>query len=289
MSAQPSLPYQERLADFERLLETAQQMIVAQLEAFAQEGKTHLADARAQQLAAIKRLTAQIGDTLTPLASDLVREAYEQSAAHAAQQISSLSIDAPEIHGAFNGVSQQAVEALQRSLTLRFDDAMQTIGRRVEDVYAREQRRVALHSVLGAAPSPDAAAKELQARLLKEGATGFVDKAGRQWPLDTYAKMATRTITREAVVQGAMGRMVSHGIALARVTTHPNACEICQPFQGTLVDIANSGITEWQGEAVSDASTVAPYHPNCACSLMPVSALISEIEAFLAGKELEPA
>lgn len=288
MSAQETpLPYMRRLHDFERLLETAQQVITAQLEAFAREGKMHLADARAQQLASVQQTIAQLGVTITPVATELVREAYEQGAAKAAEQIAGISIDAPEVAGAFNGVSQPAVEALQRSLTMRLDDAMQTLGRRIEDVYAREQRRVALHAVLGAQPSPGAASKELQARLLedrhvaaivREGGTGFVDRSGRQWPLDAYSKMATRTVTREAVVHGAMARMVSHGISIARVSTHADSCDICAPYQGTLVSLGGEA-SEWKGEAVSDGGEIPPFHPNCEHSLAPVATGIEELAA----------
>jgi hypothetical protein len=89
--------------------------------------------------------------------------------------------------------------------------------------------------------------------------------------------MAVRTVTREAVVQGAIARMASHGIALARVSTHPGACEICIPFQGTLVDLAGTGITEYRGEAVSDTGELPPYHPNCAHSLMPVAGTLDSV------------
>ena len=178
---------------------------------------------------------------------------------------------------------------MQKSLLGSLDAATQTLGRRVEDIYGREQRRSALRAVLGAEGSPEAAAKHLHDRLaakaVDDGQTGFVDSAGKRWKLDTYSRMAVRTVTREAVVQGAVARMVSHGIALGRVSAHPDAGPICQPFEGTLVSLGGSGITEYKGEAVSDTGELPPFHPNCEHSVEPVSALIDSVRE---EAELEP-
>jgi hypothetical protein len=121
---------------------------------------------------------------------------------------------------------------------------------------------------------------------VEDGRAGFVDSAGRRWSLESYANMATRTVTREAVVQGAVARMVSHGIAIGRVSTHPGACEICVPFQGTLVDLAESGVTEYHSEAVSSGE-LPPYHPNCAHSVMPVAVTIDSLREQLEEGALE--
>jgi hypothetical protein len=289
VSARPDqYPYERDLATFDAIVTQAQRTIEAQVESALRTGDLRTIASRQAQLAAIDATLEQLAAGSMPLASRMVHEAWHQAAARAEQQIARLDISTAEIPGAFQGVSTEAVAAMQESLAHRLDSARQTLGRRVEDIYAREQRRAALRAILGAEGSPQAASEQLQRALSRAGQdarTGFVDSAGRRWSLDTYANMAVRTVTREAVVQGAVARMASHGIAIARVSTHPGACEICIPFQGTLVDIGEAGITDYRGEAVSDASAIPPYHPNCAHSLEPVSAMIDSLREEL---EQEP-
>jgi hypothetical protein len=291
MSARPdAYPYQATLHYFDGIVRQAQRTIVLQIEAAVRSGDLQTAMRRQAQLAAVEATLEGLAATINPLASQLVSEAWHQAADRALHQIEALPIDTTAAPGAFAGVSREAVQAMQTSLLHRLDDARQTLGRRVQDIYAREQRRAALRAMLGAEGSMPEASRQLQAQLLKDkhiasavrdGKTGFVDSAGRRWSLETYANMATRTVTREAVVQGAVARMVSHGIAIGRISTHPGACEICVPFQGTLVDLAESGITEWKGEAVSSTGELPPYHPNCAHSVEPVAVTIESLREEL--------
>ncbi len=295
MSARPDLyPFEANLHYFDSLVREAQRTLIAQIEAAIRSGDLNTAARRQAQLAAVNQTLTQLALTANPLASRMVQEAWQQGADRALKQIEALPIDTVETPGAFFGVSQEAVEAMQRSLTQRLDAATQTLGRRVEDVYAREQRRAALNAILGAEGSPERSAAQLVKRLMndrqvkraiKEGGTGFVDSAGRQWKLDTYANMATRTVTREAVVQGAVARMASHGISIGRISTHPNACELCQPFQGMLVALGPNAPAEWKGEAVADTGELPPFHPNCAHSVEPVACTIQSLREEL---ELEP-
>lgn len=287
MAARPdAYPYERNLSTFDAIVTSAQRTIVAQIEAAMRSGDLQTAQGRRAQLAAVDATLQQLKAAAGPLGRQLVFDAWHQAAERAERQVAKLSIQTAEIPGAFHGVSTEAVQTMQDSLSKRLDSAVQTLGRRVEDIYGREQRRAALRSILGAEGSPDAASKELQRRLLRDkdvaravrdGQTGFVDSAGKRWKLETYANMATRTVTREAVVQGAWARMVSHGILLARVSAHPGSCEICVPFEGTLIALGPGAPTEWKGEAVSDTGESPPYHGNCAHSIAPVSATLESL------------
>lgn len=291
MATRPdAYPYQRRLTDFDTIVRSAQRTLESQINNALRSGDLQSAQGRRLQLAAVNATLEQMGAAIVPLSRQLVQEAWTQGGERAAIQVAQLEINAPEIPGAFTGVSRQAVEAMQASIEGRLTDTQQTIGRRIEDVYAREQRRASLRAILGAEGSPQAASKRMQLRLLqdrhiaqavRDGNTGFVDKAGRRWKLDTYANMATRTITREAVVQGSIARMASHGIALARVSTHASSCAICKPFEGTLVSLDGS-VTEYDGQAVGDLSTVPPFHGSCEHSLEPLSVLVDALRRELA-------
>ncbi|MGH2878949.1 MAG: phage minor capsid protein [Solirubrobacteraceae bacterium] len=290
MAFQPdTYAYQPRLTEFDTIIRAAQRTIVSQVEAAVRSGDLSTVMGRRLQLAAVTATLDHLGASVTPMARRLVREAFDQGAARAAQQIVGLSVSAPEIPGAFAGVATHAVEAMQAAIEGRLTAAQRTIGREVADIYAREQRRSALRAILGAEGSPQAASKRMQLRLMqdkhiaravKDAKTGFVDSAGKRWALDTYSNMATRTVTREAVVQGAIARMASHGIALARVSKHASSCEICLPYEGTLISLDGS-MTEWKGQAVSDTEDIPPFHPNCAHSLEPVSTTMESLREEL--------
>jgi hypothetical protein len=283
INREPALPYQQQLDQLLLIYEQAARAIEAQVQAAVASGQVATARGRRQQLASLLNALDRLGHDTDPIARQLVSDAYHQAANLAAAQIAGLGITAPEIPGAFTGVSVQALSALEDSMLGRLRDARQTVGRQINDVFAREQRRAAIEALTGVHGSPGAAAKALERSLRDQGLTAFTDRSGRQWSLDMYSRMATRTVTREAVVQGSIDRMLSHRVDLARVSEHASACKICQPWEGRLVSLTSS-VTEYQGEPVADtADAIPPYHPNCAHSLMPVAVSVDATRASLAG------
>lgn len=288
MAGEAVYPYEDRLEDFMRIVRMAQQTIAAQVRAALDSGDAFTAERRRLQLAAVQATLDRLAAEIDPLAGELVRDAYQQAADQAAREIRDLQINAPEVPGAFAGVSSEAIATLQESITGRLGAARDTVGRTINDTYARAGRRATVRAVLGAEGSPRAAARQLRnellrdrdvARMVRDGGFGFVDSAGKRWNLDTYSEMAVRTTTREAVVQGAIARMASHNITIARVSRHGDSCQICLPWQGRLVSLDGT-TTDYQGEAISDLGALPnggpPFHPNCRHSLQPVSTRIED-------------
>lgn len=284
-----------RLDELLSIYRHAQQVIAFQIREAIRSGDLFKASMRRAQLAAVLSTLDGLQVETDPIAREAVRLAVTEGAQTAATGIAGLSVNAPEIPGAFAGVSREAVETLSDSILGRLGDARRTVGRTVADIYAREQRRGALLSILGAEGSPRTAAGGLQFRLLqdkqvralaRQGGVGFVDRAGKRWQLSTYAEMATRTVIREAVVEGAKVRMAAHGITLARVSVSPKPCEICRPWQGRLVSLDGS-TRDYQGEAVASLSSLPsggpPMHPRCTHSLAPVSTRLDALRRELAG------
>ena len=264
-------PFEHGVTDLVATYRAAQREISAQVIAAVKAGNLERAQARRLQLARLLALLDQIGAQTEPIARRLVAEAHAQGAAATVTQLGA-SV-APEIPGAFAGISREAVAALQDAMVGRLRDSRLTVGRQAQDVYATAGRRAALRAILGAEGSPQAAARQLAqdlqrdkdiARLVKDsrGAVGFVDKAGKRWSMDTYAEMVVRTTTRQAVVRGQVDRMASHGVNLARVSTHSSSCPICIPLEGKLISLDGT-VSEYQGEPVADSSSLPPFHPNC--------------------------
>lgn len=276
-------PYEDRFSAFNRIVAGAQREITLQVEAAVAAGNLNRAGQRRLQLARVIATLDQLGAYVDPAARLLVADAYEQGAARAADEIIGLQVSAPEIPGAFTGVSREAVAALQDSITGSLRASRDLIGRQAQDVLAREGRRTALRAILGADGSPRAARRQLALRLRQQGVTGFVDKSGRAWGMTDYTDMAARTVTREAAMQGAMDRMAAHGINVARWSTHGDACHICSPWLGRLVSL-DGDTRDLDGEAVADFGSTPgiPAHPRCRCSLAPIATRIEQIRRELA-------
>lgn len=273
------LPHDQLVNELAATFKASQRQILRQIEAAVRIGNLEYAQARRLQLAAVLATLDQLGAATDPAARRAVKQAFDEGSQTAAASIGAQIGREVGIPESFTGVSRQAIEELQRSAADRLRASRVTVGRRVDDFYARAGRRAAVRALLGADGSPQLAAKALARdiratpeykRLVKKGVTGFVDAAGKQWSLDTYSEMVVRTTTREAVVQGQVMRMASHGVNLARVSMHASACKLCAPYEGRLISLDGS-MTEFQGQAVGDASVpLPPYHPNCRHTIQPV-------------------
>lgn len=75
-----------------------------------------------------------------------------------------------------------------------------------------------------------ASVNEFVNTLLREGVTAFVDKAGRNWSLHTYADMVCRTTSRQAEVLAVLTADDSQD--LYKISSHGTTCKICAPLEG---------------------------------------------------------
>lgn len=120
-------------------------------------------------------------------------------------------------------------------------------------------------------------------RLLAQGVTGFVDRAGRNWELASYVEMATRTVLAQAATQAHLDQLQAQGVGLVIVSDAPQECALCRPWEGKVLAIAGPpgprtvqaehGIHDGVMVDVHIAGTVAEaiaaglMHPNCRHSL----------------------
>lgn len=103
------------------------------------------------------------------------------------------------------------------------------IGRTENDVFRRVG--LTLISQMEATGRGTAASvNEFVNTLLREGVTAFVDKAGRNWSLHTYADMVCRTTSRQAEVLAVLTADDSQD--LYKISSHGTTCKICAPLEG---------------------------------------------------------
>lgn len=162
------------------------------------------------------------------------------------------------------------------------------LGRRADDPWRRVALEVQAGGIIGLDTRRQTSAM-LKRRLLEEGVTdavtGFVDRRGRRWSLDSYAAMAVRTTTREATTAGTANRLRDHGLDLVTVSTHKHPADECTPFEGNTYSLTGDHPT------YPALKVRPPFHPNCAHVLTPAEANLDEFErelGLVADELVEP-
>lgn len=150
------------------------------------------------------------------------------------------------------------------------------LGRQENDVV----RRVGLElvtSMEATGKSTAATVPEFVKILQREGVTAFVDKAGRNWSLHTYASMVTRTTSRQAEVLAVLTADPEHD--LYKISSHGTTCALCAPYEGRVYSKSGtdpvfpplaSAFGKVDPSGTDDLSnTWLNIHPNCLHVLMP--------------------
>jgi len=165
-------------------------------------------------------------------------------------------------------VPQRAVVTLAADTTRVLDSTGPRVLRWAEDVYRQVIAEAVGPTIVGVETRREAAARAMD-RFAARGVTGFTDSAGRNWALDTYAEMATRTAAGTAYRVGKVDRFRESGVSLVVVSDSPEECEVCRPWEGMVLSLdggeptaAELGGAEFGG-TVADAEAAGIGHPNC--------------------------
>ncbi len=216
----PDLAVDRDADDLAHLFELAEARLQALVAQALGSGDLGTLRYRKKRLAAVTALLKQLKGDYTPQANALAETAYVEGA----------KIADPGIVGDVttfgSAIDVDAVAVLQDNLTNELDGAIDRVGRRVDDLYRREGLRAAATGIL-TGESRREASQALVTSLQDRNVEAFVDVAGRRWNLDTYARMAIRTITREAVTVGTRNRLLQQGMDLVEISLHLNACKRC--------------------------------------------------------------
>jgi hypothetical protein len=232
--------------------------------------------AAGQSTAYEQALLADITEILTQLDADTrnwieqeLPKIYLNGMSDAVRQL----IDAGAISSGFTasltGINQSAVQILAANLYGDLSDANSLVGRRIDDLF-RQAGIQAVTTKVSTGQTIPQAQKNLRQLLVDQGVSAFVDSAGRNWSLDTYAAMVTRTTSAEATNRGTLNQLSGLGYDLVAITEHFPTCPICAPYQGRIYSI--SGKDERFPALFGTAFSVAyaTIHPNCAHRLRPI-------------------
>lgn len=185
----------------------------------------------------------------------------------------------PALYGEPNTLTRTTMPRILEASAARFDAMTDTVNRRLDELagafYDKQARIEALQRYskarIGTRIGVQGMASEIEQGLRDRGITGFVDSAGRQWRLTTYAKMAARTTAMEAQTTGVKDRVVARGDDLVDIIGPMDYPDGCPPsVLGGPYSITGA-TTEYQGRAIMSLDRAIEYyrvfHPNCRHSL----------------------
>lgn len=225
-----------------------------------------------QKLLGVQFLRRQIDRILGDVAKDVpgaveraIGIAYNRGVATAGGELSRAGM----VYGAFNEVTAtDAVTSLVAETLQRTEPMVFQIRRASVDVYQKVITQAAVQTTVGTMNRREASRLALT-RLAKNGITGFRDASGRNWAMASYAEMAVRTSTAQAMLQGHTDRIQELGVDTVVVSDAPEECKICRPFEGKVLSISGADVGKRlsDGRRVVDSLTGARrkglYHPGC--------------------------
>ena len=206
----------------------------------------------------------------------LMTTASEYGTAAALQELSALAgvrdLTATGVPGSL------AAQLATADLSSAFADVTRRILRYPQDMYQRAVGQSITDNLFGLTTNRQAQAAAWQ-KLVAQGVTGFVDRAGRQWNLATYTEMSSRTAARRAWEGQHVATMTQMGVDLVSLVVGSDACQKCAQQSGKILrtDSGPIGVLELQSMVGTGTVTVGVDgtldearaegwdHPNCRC------------------------
>jgi hypothetical protein len=155
----------------------------------------------------------------------------------------------------------EAMNVLANNVYGRLGELTGVVGRRINDIY----RSIALESIKSNIAGYDSLSKiaqNMRDNLAKQGITGFVDKAGKEWNMTSYTDMVARTSTMETFRQGTANEYLENDIDLVQINNviTPTTCEVCRKYAGKIISL--TGKTEGY-PTLEEVTVEGMFHSNC--------------------------
>lgn len=113
-------------------------------------------------------------------------------------------------------------------------------------------------------------AEKLRQDVVQNGVTGFIDKAGHVWKVDTYVDVVAQSSVMKAYNTGVKSEMQAQDLDLARLSDEidENTCDACAQWAGSILSVtgATPGFP-----TVDDAEADGVFHCHCVHTLEPLT------------------
>lgn len=170
-----------------------------------------------------------------------------------------------KVKDSFFRLNDRKIDALIKSINNDFKKANKAVLRQSNDVYRQIIAEASFYNQTGVMTEKQAIRKAV-GDFEKRGINCIEYSNGSRHKISDYTKMAIRTASTRAYLQGEGEFRKKIGSTLVLMSKHNTACKLCQPFEGkVLIDDVYSGGTKEDGRypLLSDAMKQGLYHPNC--------------------------
>jgi hypothetical protein len=263
------LTYVEELI---RLFTSAQAELIRLLQTVEPRGSVY--QYRKELLTQINKELALLNGKATPLMESLIKQAYIQGIILVNRKLGKKmkSTREADILKELSKTHRKTINVFIRNKLNELNDTQFFIGRQIKDNIQK-----ATQEAIGLKLSTNETLQECKKNILKnfseQGITAIKTKNNRYIRMDAYAEMVARSTTREVTNTATILQVSELGYDLVKISEHPNACPICQKYQGRVYSISGKD-KRFPKLDVAFSSGYANIHPNCRHVLEPY------IEAF---------
>ena len=160
-----------------------------------------------------------------------------------------------------------AINRLIQEQDVRFNTLNSAILRDTQDEYRSIIGKVVAMQATGVITTQEALRKALN-DFADRGITGFTDKAGRKWEMDSYAEMAIRTGMMNARVEAYKDEMKAHDEHLVIISDHQDTCPLCAEYERAILSVDGQDLDDPECDGLlDDAVAGGLFHPNCGHSM----------------------
>lgn len=184
---------------------------------------------------------------------------YRRYISEADKQLRGAGLELASTVSGATRMHRYALHHLQGLFQTGMSEVYSIVARKTDDIF----RQVQLQSAMdGFADSDNVkqVIRNLREQLRNRGLTGFVDSAGREWRLETYADTAARTVTSQARLMAMDVEFTARDMDLVAVSLHYPTCKYCEPWGGKILSL--HGKTRGY-PTMAEARAAKLYHPNC--------------------------
>lgn len=160
-----------------------------------------------------------------------------------------------------------AITRLIQEQDVRFNALNSAILRDTQDEYRSIIGKAVAMQATGVITTQEATRKALS-DFAERGITGFTDKAGRKWEMDSYAEMAVRTGMMNARVEAYKDEMKAHDEHLVIISDHQDTCPLCAEYERAILSVDGWDLNDPECDGLlDDAVAGGLFHPNCLHSM----------------------
>jgi len=169
---------------------------------------------------------------------------------------------------AFSSIDKEAVKVIADESQFYFAEAIRGVTRSTNQVLNQVQK-LRIRAIIAEGKVTGEARREISGTIANflsdQGITVLVDKSGKQWGMESYAEMLTRTASIKSSNEGIINRLAEDDYDLVQVSVH-GAEDVCGDWEGKVLSASGKGS---RYPSVAEAEADGLFHPNCKHRLLP--------------------